>query len=74
LLACFDPESAVIRREETIFWTLLAAASALADDAAPADTIVVSAPRIARLQSRVDAEDDQQSGPDGAGFIARQPG
>jgi hypothetical protein len=74
LLARFYPDSAVIRGEEMIFWTLLAAASAQADDAAPADTTVVSAPRIARLPSRVDAEDDQQSGPNGAGFIARQPG
>jgi iron complex outermembrane receptor protein len=53
---------------------MLAASPALADNAAPADTIVVSAPRITRLQSLVDVEDDQQSSPDGAGFIARQPG
>ena len=51
----------------------LLAAPAVADEA-PADTIIVSAPRITRLQASVAAEDDQQSGPDAAGFIARQPG
>ena len=51
----------------------LLAAPAVADDA-PADTIIVSAPRITRLLASVAAEDDQQSGPDAAGFIARQPG
>jgi len=57
----------------TLAAALVAASPALAEDA-PADTIVVSAPRITRLQAVIDAEDDQQTGPDAAGFIARQPG
>ena len=43
-------------------------------EAPSAETIVVTAPRITSLDAATDAEDEHATSPDGAAFIARQPG
>ena len=50
------------------------AAPALAAEASPAETIVVVAPRSTPLALAAKAEDEPATSPDGAAFIARQPG
>lgn len=55
----------------------LAAASpafAADEDAPSAETIVVTAPRITSLNAATQVEDEHATSPDGAAFIARQPG
>lgn len=65
--------------------SLLALASAIAASSSPAmaqadsapssaETIIVTAPRVTALGQAVDAEDEHATSPDGAAFIARQPG
>ena len=55
---------------------LVVASPALADDRAEpsAETIIVTAPRVTALAERTDAEDEHVTSPDGAAFVARQPG
>lgn len=43
-------------------------------EAPSAETIVVTAPRITSLDAAAEAEDEHATSPDGAAFIARQPG
>lgn len=49
-------------------------AHAAEDEAPSAETIVVTAPRITSLDAATEAEDEHATSPDGAAFIARQPG
>jgi iron complex outermembrane receptor protein len=49
-------------------------AHAAEGDAPSAETIVVTAPRITSLDAATEAEDEHATSPDGAAFIARQPG
>lgn len=43
-------------------------------DEQSADTIVVTAPRLTATNAATEAEEELSTGPDGAAFIARQPG
>lgn len=43
-------------------------------EAPSAETIVVTAPRITLLYAATEAEDEHATSPDGAAFVARQPG
>lgn len=59
-----------------IAMALASTTSALAaeSEAPSAETIVVTAPRITSLDAATEAEDEHATSPDGAAFIARQPG
>lgn len=50
------------------------AAFAVDSDAKSADIIIVTAPRLTATDEAREAEDELSTGPDGAAFVARQPG
>ncbi len=58
----------------TVALTVTSPVFASENDPKSADIIIVTAPRLTATDEARDTEDELSTGPDGAGFIARQPG